>query len=177
VRWLAMAQRYTSIAPLRLALSQAAPRPVRRLREKSVSLLVSCAAVFVLTFAGGLALIAPPLPSEPVVAETISVARVIDGDTLVLSDGERVRIENIDTAEMPPRSRCPYEEQMALRAKARLGDLEAAGGSITLTRTSRERDPYGRLLRRVRIDGADVGDQLVREGLAKRWMGRKATWC
>lgn len=172
-----MAQRYTSIAPLRLALSQAAPRPVRRLREKSVSLIVSCAAVFVLTFAGGLALIAPPSPGEPVVAETISVARVIDGDTLVLSDGERVRIENIDTAEMPPKSRCPYEERMAVRAKARLGDLVAAGGSITLTRTSRERDPYGRLLRRVRIDGADVGDQLVREGLAKRWMGRKATWC
>jgi len=163
------------------------PSPRRRKgkvapRRKTPSLLVSCLAVFAVTF--GVGIVLPPLVGpllqtngQPSPAASVVVTRVIDGDTFVLSDGERVRIENIDTAEMPPRSQCPYERKMALAAKARLGELVRAGGPVTLHRGLRDRDAYDRLLRRVKAAGRDVGDQLVAEGLAQRWMGRKASWC
>lgn len=99
--------------------------------------------------------------------------RITDGDTFRVRE-ERIRIENIDTPEMPGRARCPAEAQLALRAKARLGQLLAAG-DIRLARSGEDR--YGRTLARVSVNGVDVGDQLVREGAAQRWAGRKAQWC
>jgi hypothetical protein len=41
--------------------------------------------------------------------------RVIDGDTIEAA-GERIRIANIDTPEMPPKSRCAAEAILAGRA-------------------------------------------------------------
>lgn len=114
---------------------------------------------------------------QPGRGPSVVVTRVIDGDTFILSDGERVRIEKIDTAEMPPRSRCSYEQEIAQAAKVRLGELIQSGGPVTLYRGLRDRDVYDRLLRRVKVAGRDVGDQLVAEGLAQRWMGHKASWC
>lgn len=102
---------------------------------------------------------------------------MIDGDTFVLADGESVRILNIDTAEMPPRAACARERDLAFAAKARLSDLVGRGGRVTLSRQGPDRDRYGRQLRRVSSGGTDVGDQLVREGLAQPWVGRKAKWC
>lgn len=107
----------------------------------------------------------------------VEVVRVIDGDTLELAGGDRVRILNIDTAEMPPRSRCGTERKLAVAARVRLAELIEQGEVITLVREGRDRDPYGRQLRRVRIDGQDAGDQLIREGLAQPWRGHKADWC
>jgi micrococcal nuclease len=140
-------------------------------------LIASCLVVFGLTFTVGL--VVPPLaaPSGKLDPSSVQVSRVIDGDTLALAGGERVRIANIDTAEMPPRSQCEREAQLALKAKSRLSELVRAGGSVTLSRTGRDKDRYGRLLRTVRINGRDVGDQLVQEGLAQRWQGRRASWC
>lgn len=146
-----------------------------------MKLLLICLAVFVATFAGGLLVTQNGPPSfstgVPMNGPTAtSVGHVVDGDTFALGDGDRVRILNIDTAEMPPRSRCEREEQLAFAAKARLAVL-LAGGEVRLTRHGRDRDRFDRLLRKVSVDGRDVGDQLVREGLAQRWEGHKATWC
>lgn len=102
---------------------------------------------------------------------------VIDGDTFVLAGGERVRILNIDTAELPPRARCDRETALALAAKARLAELLRGSDVVELRSSGRDRDRYGRQLRRVIVDGEDVGDRLLREGLAQRWRGRKADWC
>ncbi len=99
--------------------------------------------------------------------------RITDGDTFRVLE-ERIRIENIDTPEMPGRARCPAEAQLAVQAKARLGQLLAAG-DIRLARNGEDR--YGRTLARVSVNGVDVGEQLVREGAAQRWAGRKAQWC
>jgi len=99
--------------------------------------------------------------------------RVTDGDTFRIRE-ERIRIANIDTPEMPGRARCDAEAELALAARARLSRLLAAG-DIRLAREGVDR--YGRTLARVRAGGVDVGDQLVRERLAQRWMGRKASWC
>lgn len=138
--------------------------------------------LFVLVFVGALLwpAVEPPVPRPWNGAGELSpvkVVRVIDGDTLELAGGEHVRILNIDTAEMPPRSRCGTERTLALAAKVRLAELIGQGEIITLVREGRDRDPYGRQLRRVWIDGRDVGDQLIREGLAQPWQGHKADWC
>ncbi|MFC3077815.1 thermonuclease family protein [Phenylobacterium terrae] len=138
--------------------------------------------LFVLVFVGGLLWPITELPilrSDNGPGETpgVQVGRVVDGDTFELIGGERVRILNIDTAEMPPRSQCARERELALAAKARLAELIESGEIITLAREGRDRDQYDRQLRRVRIDGQDVGALLIREGLAQRWQGRKADWC
>lgn len=104
---------------------------------------------------------------------------VVDGDTLRLPSGERVRLVGIDTAEMPPRAACDREVQLALAAKARLQQLVRGAEEVSLRRPAgeRDRDRYDRLLRDVFVDGHDAGDILVSEGLAQVWRGRKARWC
>lgn len=105
------------------------------------------------------------------------IVRVIDGDTVVVAGGKRVRILYIDTAEMPPRSQCARERRLALAAKARLEAFVRSADEIVLIRDGQDRDTYGRQLRRVRIGGEDVSSILIREGLAQRWRGRRADWC
>lgn len=97
----------------------------------------------------------------------------IDGDTLRCGS-ERVRIVAIDTPEL--NGRCPYERTRAVLARERLREL-LASGRVVLERDGRDRDRFGRLLRRVRVNGRDVGDQLVSEGLARVWRGRREPWC
>ena len=109
-------------------------------------------------------------PSHDLRARSIGVW---DGDTLVVA-GERVRIANIDTPEMPPKARCAAEADGALRARDRLQAL-VASGPVELERTGTDR--YGRTLARVSIDGADAGNALVAAGLARPWEGRRRSWC
>lgn len=121
-----------------------------------------------------------PAPARPAGAASpepaAEVATVIDGDTFVLAGGERVRVLNIDTPEMPPKARCAAEAQLAQAAKARLEDL-IGGRAVELRAEGRDRDGYGRLLRRVEVQGQDVGAALVAEGLARPWRGRREPWC
>jgi endonuclease YncB( thermonuclease family) len=99
--------------------------------------------------------------------------RVIDGDTFDWA-GERVRIADIDTPEL--RGRCEEEVRLAQAATARLGDLLAAG-PFELQQSGRDADRYGRKLRVVVRGGRSLGDQLVAEGLARTWTGRREPWC
>jgi len=99
--------------------------------------------------------------------------RVIDGDTFDY-EGARVRIADIDTPEL--RGRCEGESRLAAAAKARLHALLSAG-PFELRRLGRDRDRYGRKLRVVVRDGGSLGDQLVVEGLARTWAGRRESWC
>lgn len=116
------------------------------------------------------------LPDRPSSTTSGADVYVIDGDTIRLPDGERVRLLGIDAPEMPPRSACEQEAALALDAKARLLSLVRAG-ELKLYAGKDDRDRYGRLLRRVEANGEDLGQTLVREGLAQHWKGRKATWC
>jgi micrococcal nuclease len=65
---------------------------------------------------------------------------------------------------------------MAARATQRLRALLAAG-PFELVRLGRDEDRYGRKLRLVIRDGQSLGDQLVSEGLARTWSGRREPWC
>jgi endonuclease YncB( thermonuclease family) len=104
---------------------------------------------------------------------------IIDGDTFALGS-ERVRILNIDAPETRG-SRCERELVLGLKAKERLAGLLRAG-SVDVVRDGQDR--YRRTLARVSVGGLDVGQVLVREGLALPWQSggeakeaRLRHWC
>jgi endonuclease YncB( thermonuclease family) len=93
------------------------------------------------------------------------VARVVDGDTVALANGARVRLVQIDTPEVYYSPEC-YGEQASAVTK----HLLPAGTLVRLYREPKTDavDQYGRLLRYVvRVsDGLNVNVQLVRVGAA-----------
>lgn len=101
------------------------------------------------------------------------VRRTIDGDTVMLESGERIRFRAIDAPETHP-CRCP--EECRLGAAATDAVREMVRGGIRVERTGRDR--YGRTLANVfGRDGEDIQSILVARGLARRWTGRREPWC
>lgn len=100
--------------------------------------------------------------------------RIWDGDTFRVGSfrGESVRILNIDAPEIE--GRCRYETNLAQDSKHRLAEL-LAGQRVQIHRQSKDR--YGRTLAVNSVNGRDLGDQLVGEGLARTWNGRREPWC
>ena len=88
---------------------------------------------------------------------TFIVVDVIDGDTLDLDNGERVRLAGIDA---PERGDCGADA-----ATATLTAL-ALGNAVVLEPSDEDRDQYGRLLRYVVVDGVDAGGTLLMLGQA-----------
>lgn len=99
---------------------------------------------------------------------------VIDGDTFRLA-GERIRIADIDAPETHP-PRCAEEARLGEAATLRLRSM-LNRGDLRLVVEGRESDRYGRKLRVVLQGGRSVGAQLVAEGLARPWEGRRRPWC
>lgn len=100
---------------------------------------------------------------------------VVDGDTFWL-DGIKVRIADIDTPEVS-KPKCAAEKALGERATQRLVTLLNDGDFQLAPVGSRDEDQYGRKLRVVVRAGKSLGDQLVREGLARTWAGRREPWC
>jgi micrococcal nuclease len=100
---------------------------------------------------------------------------VVDGDTLWI-DGVKVRMSDIDAPETHP-PRCKYEAELGDRATRRLRDLVNAGPFDVVSEDGRDTDRYGRRLRVLKRNGMSLGQQLVDEGLARRWEGRRRPWC
>ncbi|MBW8784139.1 MAG: thermonuclease family protein [Novosphingobium sp.] len=99
---------------------------------------------------------------------------VVDGDTFWLA-GEKVRIADINAPETHGAG-CAYELALGEAATRRLILLLNAA-PFTLEPIDRERDRYGRLLRVVVRGGRSLGGELVAEGLAEPWRGRRGDWC
>lgn len=95
--------------------------------------------------------------------EQVVVSRVIDGDTIELADGRRVRYIGIDTPEIAGSDGSP--ECYALEAHTRNREL-VEGQAVELGRGIEDKDRFGRLLRYVFIDDVFVNAQLVAEGYA-----------
>lgn len=100
---------------------------------------------------------------------------VVDGDTFWL-DGAKIRIADIDTPEISS-PRCPSEYDLGMRATYRLAELLSQGPFEMQAWPGRDEDGYGRKLRVVVRQGRSLGDQLVEEGLARTWTGRREPWC
>ena len=111
-----------------------------------------------------------------------TVVRVIDGDTVIVQTRvgpQTVRLLGIDAPEI--RGRCKEESAMAAQASNRLRNLLPPRGKVILVSDvgGWSKDRYKRLLARVLHNGSDVGQRLVREGLAKRWSppSPRIVWC
>ncbi|WP_346033078.1 thermonuclease family protein [Erythrobacter westpacificensis] len=104
-------------------------------------------------------------------ADGVRITCVHDGDSFII-DRERIRIADIDTPELD--GQCDYESDLALRARNRLVQLLNAE-AFEIRRQGE--DHYGRKLAIVANSRGSVGDQLVREGLARTWSGRRQPWC
>lgn len=100
---------------------------------------------------------------------------VVDGDTFWL-DGNKVRIADIDTPEIS-QPQCAAEKTLGDRATDRLVSLLNEGPFELSAIGDRDEDQYGRKLRVVTRNGRSLGDQLVSEGLARTWTGRREPWC
>lgn len=95
--------------------------------------------------------------------DLIKVKRVVDGDTIELETGEKVRYIGIDTPEtVDPNTpvQCYGKE-----ANERNKNL-VEGKEVLLEKDFSEKDQYGRLLRYVWVGDLLVNDYLVREGYA-----------
>ena len=103
-----------------------------------------------------LSLLACSTPPEAAV-----VTRVIDGDTITIDTGQRVRYIGIDTPEVYPKSEAYGME--AWQANRRLVE----GKEVRLELDVSETDKYGRLLRYVYVGDIFVNAELVRQGLAE----------
>ena len=105
---------------------------------------------------------ASPAPTAQVTSnlEEALIVRVIDGDTVEIEDGERVRYIGIDTPESTTQHECFGDE-----ATARNRDL-VEGRVVVLETDVSNRDRFGRLLRYVYVDGVMVNELLVLEGFA-----------
>ena len=99
---------------------------------------------------------------------------VVDGDTFWL-EGEKIRIADINAPETH-QAGCQKEQALGEAATRRLIGL-LNSGPFDLQPADRDRDRYGRLLRVVVRHGRSLGGQLVREGLAETWKGRRSDWC
>jgi len=93
--------------------------------------------------------------------EQALVTSVIDGDTVELADGRRVRYLGIDT----PESGEYYAEEATARNKELV-----EGKTLELQRGKRDQDEYGRLLRYVYIDGVFVNAELIVQGYATAYI-------
>lgn len=120
-------------------------------------------------------------PKTSAVSETFGYCKwgggtncVVDGDTFWFQ-GQDIRIADIDAPETHD-WHCPSEKALGDKATERLHEL-LNSGPITLQPIDRDEDVYGRKLRLVFVDGASVGETLINENLAHRYVRGKLPWC
>ena len=97
-----------------------------------------------------------------------NVSKVVDGDTITMSNGEKVRLLQIDTPELASR------ECYADQARIALVKLLSQSGKVTLTTDPNldKVDRYGRSLRYVFIGKTNVNLKLVEIGAAAPYFYR-----
>lgn len=97
--------------------------------------------------------------------QKVKVLRVIDGDTIELENGQKVRYIGIDTPETvdPRRDLQCFGKEASLYNKTLV-----EGKEIYLEKDISQTDRYGRLLRYIYLEenGISINEQLVKEGYA-----------
>jgi micrococcal nuclease len=103
-----------------------------------------------------------PTPSVNGAEETL-VVRVVDGDTIEIENGKRVRLIGIDAPETvhPNQPVACFGREASEHVKQLL-----QGKIVLLAKDISETDRYGRLLRYVWLDELFVNEYLIKEGFA-----------
>ena len=124
--------------------------------------------------------------AKPTVTYDIEVTRVLDGDTIEykapflpapLKPVLKIRVLGIDTPEKGHRAQCPEEAALALKASALTKQAVKEAKTIELQLQSWDKFG-GRVLGYVLIDGKNLGDMLIAQGLARPYDGgTKSSWC
>ncbi|MDQ2825618.1 MAG: thermonuclease family protein, partial [Actinomycetota bacterium] len=145
------------------------PVPRRALRA-TVTTMVLVAFAFIATGCGSGA---PALPAAAAASGNLpagvdlAVQRVIDGDTIVVAGGERVRLIGVDT----PETKAPNQPIGCFGEEASrfTTSLLPPGTPVRLVGDAEQRDKYGRLLAYVyrRSDGLFVNAELLRRGFGQ----------
>lgn len=184
-RQLAILRRLTVMegdAVLRLVASNAKSQTPRRYRHRRLSYwgqkrLILAAVLVVLAAAS----IGRQISDTISLSDLVDIAAssqprnisITDGDTIKMDDGTRVRLVGFNTPEkFEPR--CEHERQLGIKASKRLVELVSSGQSaVTEVACScssgtegTDRCNYGRSCGILKVDGRDVGQTLILEGLA-----------
>lgn len=145
------------------------PRPASFFTVWSAPLLGSiiCVAIFFL--------LVYPDEKSPEPVEGVWVTAV-DGDTLKYQ-GQSLRLINVDTPEPTQygNAECPEEAALGDKASRYVKDL-VSRNKVVIVYSGRN-GGYGRPLVNVLVDGKDLGEMLIAEGLAEPWRGHQADWC
>jgi endonuclease YncB( thermonuclease family) len=97
------------------------------------------------------------IPNNPALIKEVIVTKVLDGDTIIVQGGIHVRLLGIDADE----KKYPCYDA----ARQRLEEL-ILGKTVVLEMDNEDLDQYGRQLRFVFLNGANISQQLAAEGLA-----------
>lgn len=137
-----------------------------KLTSKQKKILIAALAVLVLAVLGringGQVAVAPgqrdnPTSTVPAAAKEAIVTKIIDGDTVIVSGGDSVRLLGIDADE---KGYPCYDA-----ARLRLEEL-VLEKTVLLETDAGNLDQYGRQLRYVFLNGENINERLVAEGLA-----------
>jgi len=117
---------------------------------------------------------------------TVTVSKVIsvyDGDTFrvnidslppIVGKNIPIRVNGVDTPEI--RGKCPYEKNLALKARDFVRDKLANAKEIKLTNL--QRGKYFRVVANVLVDGFSLEQELLDKELAYEYSGgKKLSWC
>ncbi|MCO8146838.1 thermonuclease family protein [Rhodovulum tesquicola] len=121
----------------------------------------------------------PDRQADPRIALVARDIQVVDGDTIrVPGDSRRVRLVGFNTPEVFS-PRCERERQLGTRATRRLTDMLDGAARIEFQRVACACRPgtegtdacnFGRICGSLYVDGRDVGEVLISEGLAARYI-------
>jgi len=137
-----------------------------KLTKKQIKILVSLATAIILVFLGWLGAkneaLVPILRTNngtdgAITFQEAVVTKVLDGDTIIIQGGDHVRLLGIDADE----KNYPCYDA----ARLRLEEL-VLGKTVRLERDNENLDQYGRQLRYIFLDGANINEKMVAEGLA-----------
>ncbi|MGQ9574289.1 MAG: thermonuclease family protein [Thermoguttaceae bacterium] len=110
----------------------------------------------------------PPAAPDDLAEGTYQLDHVVDGDTLQLANGARVRLIGADAPEtlMPDHPVEPWGPQAT-----QFTEQFVAGGLVRLEFDRQRKDRYDRFLAYVWVGGRMLNEELIRAGLAQAALG------
>ncbi|MBI3620131.1 thermonuclease family protein [Candidatus Roizmanbacteria bacterium] len=117
--------------------------------------------------------LSPSVSPATILSRQAKVTRVVDGDTIEIATGQKVRYIGIDTPELHH----PKKPVQCFGKEAREKNKELVEGKVVrLEKDVSETDQYGRLLRYVYLDTATSEAMFVNAYLVKQGYARASTF-